>query len=602
MNFDAAGLLRLALLEDKVRYMTQEFKHSRPLLDLHPHFHDFKTEISFTEPSLEGVEIPFDYRDSKTYPDGFDPKSPDPKYYTSDILEAMQQLGVKGKVTVRVIEHLKQKGVSISIGDPSTWVDSQKVPPKVLTVGMPNSKKREASEHPIYLDLVDFNFLSAITNSGLLLSGTSGAGKTHLAMMFANAVFGTENYCSRTITPGMNEESFFDRDFGKMKEGGTLREAMMATPIVTNPAVILNEVNRTPTILQSILIPYLEFHLNLKGLDFPVGVESPYGGRYQFRVISINEGRDYKGISDMDRAVRDRMVIEVPIGRFKPLKSDFREMISQKKSTALIVPENKESYLEDLLMLHSKVTEIPLTGFAKEFLVYLSGLGNCVKSHTGTKEGIKFSTKMCEGCHHAAAEKNICGNVDALTSRSLINLEVVGRGVAALRAYKQFIARIQSETTETSRSKALIEFTKSSYLNDLAVTTEDIIKIAPFVLYSKLPLGSPWIDEHHQGDRFQAVQAVINSAYTRFTDFVREYYNHGKGTRAQLPLTEAMRGIGGSNVLLRKYAQEKDAWLVNLTDSGARTDLYQVPTGDLIRGFSLQLRKIFPEAIETDET
>ncbi len=431
----------------------------------------------------------------------------------------------------------------------------------------------------VSLDIKDFLIIGAITNSGILFTGKSGGGKTHLAKMAMNAVYGSGNYANRTITPGMNEEAFLDIDFGKIKDGSTLKEAMSETPILTKPGVILNEVNRAPALIQNILIPYLEFEFNIKGLDFPVGLALPTGkGRYQFRILTINEGTEYKGIATMDKAVRDRMVIEVPIDQFKSLKQDIRDMVKHRKSSAIAVEETKESLTDMVMRLHQRLVEIPLGGLSAEFLVYISGMSNCIKSPTGSKEGIEFKLDLCKGCHHAAFCNNICGNVYAPTNRSLINLETVAKGIAAVRAYKALIKSTQREKTDSKRARAISDFMKSEFLVNLEVTPEDILACAPFVLYSKIQINDQWVQKHFQGSRFLAVQTVIQTACAKFLTFYKDHQDD--------LVTYASSGNGtGMIEFLKKYAKEKDAWMANIQDFENRIELYDTSVGNLVASY-----------------
>lgn len=410
----------------------------------------------------------------------------------------------------------------------------------------------------VSFDLKDMNVLGGIRNSGILLTGKSGGGKTHLSKMAMNAFFGGDNYCNRTVTPGMNEEAFLDIDFGKIKDGATLKEAIKSTPILNYPGVILNEVNRAPSIIQNILIPYLEFEFNIKGLDFDVGIPiNGSGGRYQFRILTINEGGEYKGIASMDKAVRDRMPIEIPIDNFKSLKKDIRDMINKRKSSAITVNKNKEPLTDVVLELYSSINNIEVSAMAREFLVYLSGLSNCIKSNTGSKEGIIFNLELCRGCTHASTDNNLCGNVYSPTNRSIINLETIAKGVAAIRAYKTLVNEIEGSEEESKKRRALNKFAESEYLANLQVECQDLLAIAPFILYSKIQINDQWIHKHYQGNRFLAIQDVVEKAYGKFSSFYKDHKEEIVKYRGK---DEEMTKF------LKKYAEEKDAWMYNIKD------------------------------------
>ena len=98
------------------------------------------------------------------------------------------------------------------------------------------------------------------------------------------------------------------------------------------------------------------------------------------------------------------MVIEIPIDQFKSLKQDIRDMIKRRKSSAVTVERTEESLTDTVVDLYQRIGTISLSAMTSEFLVYLSGLSNCIKSSTGSKEGIAFTLDTCKGCHHAASE------------------------------------------------------------------------------------------------------------------------------------------------------------------------------------------------------
>lgn len=427
----------------------------------------------------------------------------------------------------------------------------------------------------VTLDIKDFLVIGAIANADILETGKSGGGKTHLAKMAMNAFFGSAQYVNKTITPGMNEEAFIDINFSKIKDGATLKGAIETTPILTYPGVILNEANRAPAPIQNILIPYLEYEFNIKGLDFPVGVELPQGQRYQWRILTINEGAEYKGTAETDKAVRDRMVIEIPIDQFKSLKQDIRDMIQNRKSSAVTVERIDESKTETVVDLYQRIRSVPLSSMTSEFLVYLSGLSNCIKSSTGAKEGIAFTLDLCKGCHHAAAENNICGNVYAPTNRSLINLQSVGKAVAAVRAYKSLVQLIESSSSDSKKRSATTKFMESDYLRNVEVTPDDIVALAPFILYSKIQVNEQWVKKFYQGNKFAAVRGVVNSAYNRFTQFYRDH-------RQEIVLFMTSNDHQKMLEFLHKYAKEKDAWMANTLDFENRSQEYRTQAGDVI--------------------
>ncbi len=415
-------------------------------------------------------------------------------------------------------------------------------------------------------DINDMLLLGALTNSDILLSGTTGSGKSHLARMAMNAFFGADGFANLTVTPGLTEADFLDIDVGAVKSGKkTPKEAITTTPILTKPGATIHEINRTPEILQNVFISYLERIFSLRGTEFPVGVpivagkDGPQDAHYQFRVISINEGADYSGTCGIDRAVRDRVSIEVPMDYFRPRKEDIRKMIQQRSSADLTVERANGGKLEEILQVVGDIKRIPFSKSAEEFLVYLDGMNNCIKSSTHSKKGINFSSKdKCTGCHHnkfAESDKgNVCGSVYAPSDRSLINEKKIGRAVAALRAYKMVDATSRGILTPDKPKKFVEE-----YLSGLRVTLEDVIAAAPFILTSKMIIDPRWIAQYFEGSRLNAVRYLTELAVKRFKAYV-ESGVYGQLIKTDGEVTPQIRAQ------LEKYAKEKDPWAYSLKD------------------------------------
>jgi MoxR-like ATPase len=590
----AIDIKNISLLEDRLRKLSADFSQSREFARLHTKFKPNDKPYFCTEGGLEEeVEVAFNPKDPKTF--SFDPNSIPLDYFYDSFIQKITNLNTdlvrnedgtlfldvskyNPRDLQRVISQIRNQN-NIDVNDIYSFIDPDKVPPIKLKKGtkVPSDEQGDY----VSLDLKDFLIIGAMTNSGMLFTGKSGAGKTHLAKMAMTAFFGSDRYCNKTVTPGMTEEAFIDYDFGKMKEGSTLKEAISSTPMLTNPGIILNEVNRAPSLIQNVLIPYLEREFNIKGLDLPVGVEQASKDRYQFRILSVNEGTEYRGTSEIDKAVRDRSPIEIPIDQFKSLKQDIRDMIKKRKSSSIAVDDAKESLEQVVFNLFNNVSDVPLSAMASEFLVYLSGLSNCIKSSTGSKEGIAFTLDTCKGCKHAAYKNNVCGNIYAPTNRSLLNLQAVAKGVASVRAYKVLAKQLDTAPSDSKKLKVLNEFMTSEYLSNLEVSCEDVLAIAPFILYSKIQINDQWVRKNYQGNKFKAIQDVVYTAYDKFTKFYREHKKNIVGYLA-----------GGNQEtnsdFIKKYALEKDPWMANIKDFENKGESYSEETGKLIASFGEQ--------------
>lgn len=356
------------------------------------------------------------------------------------------------------------------------------------------------------LDLKDILILGAVTGTDCLLTGKTGSGKTKLANLVMKGLFGKE-YTNKTITPAMQPDDFLDIDFKVMTSGGTLQDAIKPLSLLKRPGVVLNEANRAPGVIQNYLIPFLDKEMDIQGKEFIVGLPLASGDRYQFRILTINEGEGYT-VETMDKALRDRAVIEIPLDMFLQTHTDCLKMLFLQSKPAPGAPTSPPAepmnLTQDILALNVYLDSIKVMEEVNCFLAYLSGMSYCVQvNHASkTKECIAFTPEFCT-THSCRFYKdtdlnlnNLCGNVKAPSQRALINLLKVARGLAFIRAAKEG-------------------------LTDVSVSPEDISSVAPFVLYNKLDMYYLWIKEHYQGNRWDAISEVMRQAMERFTKVKR---------------------------------------------------------------------------------
>ena len=348
-------------------------------------------------------------------------------------------------------------------------------------------------------DLADILLIGAVTQSSVILSGSSGSGKTLLAELIANFLFGKDGMTRKNITPDLNEQDFMDIDFGAIKAGKTLKEAMLADQLFKRPCLIIDEANRAPPIIQNRLMQILENSIDIKSKILHPGISLDNGRNYHWNILTLNYGDEYAGTSSVDRALKDRITLDIPIDNFPPILDDQIHMIRES-----LFPQDKKELVSNDTSIYKffmNLNQISLSIEAEALILYLSFTSNCVKSPTGSKYGVIFSPQYCkeQDCPYARNPplNKICPYTYAPSNRVLRRIVHVSKGLCLLRH-----AKIVSYLMENENEEAVADYLIKN--SDIEVTLKDVILIAPLVLHSKISMNWEWVRNKFNGNSFLA--------------------------------------------------------------------------------------------------
>ncbi|MHA1251046.1 MAG: AAA family ATPase [Candidatus Helarchaeota archaeon] len=347
--------------------------------------------------------------------------------------------------------------------------------------------------------LTDILLIGAITQSSVLLSGSSGSGKTLLAELVSNFLFGKDGVIRKNITPDLNEQDFMDIDFGAIKAGKKLKEAMLADDLFSRPCLIIDEANRAPSIIQNRLIQILENSIDIKSKIIHAGVLLNNGMKYHWNILTLNYGEEYAGTSTVDRALRDRITLDIPIDNFPPTLDDQIRMIRES-----LFPKDRVDLTSTGVPIYDfiqNMDKINLSLEAEALILYMSFTSNCIKSPTGSKYGVIFSPQYCkdQDCPYARNPplNKICPYTYAPSNRILRRLVHVSKGLCLLRH-----AKVVSYLKEHENKEELTDYLLK--IQNLEVGLQDVSLIAPFVLHSKISINREWVRNKFNGNSFLA--------------------------------------------------------------------------------------------------
>jgi len=389
----------------------------------------------------------------------------------------------------------------------------------------------------IRFTLSDILLIGALTQSSTLLSGSSGSGKTYLAELVASFLFGKHGFTRKNITPDMNEQDFMDIDFGAIKEGKKLKEAMIADDLFKNPCLIIDEANRAPPLIQNRLMQILENSIDLKSKMVHAGIPLQNGTYYHWNILTLNYGVEYAGTSTVDRALKDRIIMDIPIDNFPPTLDDQILMIREN------LHKSEEDFLnidiDIILNLYQNLDKIQLGLEAEVLILYLSFTSNCIKSPTGSKYGVIFSPNYCkeQDCPYARNPplNEICPFTFAPSNRILRRLVHTAKGFYILR-----IAKIVNHLKKKGDEKAITEFLK---LQNFEVTLQDIMSIAPIILNSKITMNREWVLNKFDGNTFLACTHLLKVINNRLDFFMKEILRPLVVEKGGRILSEKEKGI-----------------------------------------------------------
>ena len=396
----------------------------------------------------------------------------------------------------------------------------------------------------------DLFLIGALTHSSMLLTGDTDLGKTTLAKLILNSLFGEEEkgWHKIDIDIESGKDLVVETHLDAIVRGETSDELYTINRALLLPGLITDELNRGHSKVVNSVMHIFDRDITMpNGKRAKLGHEYEPGKRYQFQIAAINEGEDYTGTFEIDKALRRRTIIEIPMNVFTPTPDDRHQLAESKE----IVFGNTTNHFNEVLAVYRGLGQIKLHENAQLFIAFMEAFDYCEHSLNKEKRSVPdkggsiyhICTKPIHGtdvvCRFIKSFDNeLCPYVRGISPGISRNLVAVARGLAVLRAVKfaeflntwitngatlppphaDLLSILQEYTGTSHHGSDLAKLAFSKYVAELEVLPDDVEAVFGFVAYSKVGLASPWVVKHYQGNRFEAVRAFVAQAKEKFEE------------------------------------------------------------------------------------
>lgn len=244
-----------------------------------------------------------------------------------------------------------------------------------------------------------------IAGLNVYLIGATGEGKTQLAHDL-KSYFG-ESYCYMIGRPDFEpSELLKEVRLDKLNTAASDQELVQLTKNVTKNFFYVDELNRSPPIIQNYFFDFFDGKIVYKGKILPLG-----NNNYCLGYASGNIGDgSYVGISDSDRALKDRMhmIIKLDYPDYQTTAFDDFQIYSGKKDPRTTLPNNSNGIFEEILRTHEDFKKRETPSILPLLGVYFSkGLDYLKKTKKHSKRAVDDKWPDVEGIRNDTDESKI---------------------------------------------------------------------------------------------------------------------------------------------------------------------------------------------------
>lgn len=244
-----------------------------------------------------------------------------------------------------------------------------------------------------------------IAGLNVYLIGATGEGKTQLAHDL-QGYFG-DSYCYMIGRPDFEpSELLKEVRLDKLNSASSDQELVQLTQNVTKNFFYVDELNRSPPIVQNYFFDFFDGKIVYKGKILPLGNNDYCLG---YASGNIGDG-SYVGISDSDRALKDRMhmIIKLDYPDYQTTPFDDLQIFSGKKDPRATLPQNSKGILDEILQAHKNFKARETPSILPLLAVYFTkGLDYLLTTKKHSKRAVDDKWPNVEGIRSDTDESKI---------------------------------------------------------------------------------------------------------------------------------------------------------------------------------------------------
>ncbi len=335
---------------------------------------------------------------------------------------------------------------------------------------------------PFYMhDIVDACIKGKLN---LFLQGDTGSGKTQLATD-ARSYFGDKSMFILGRNDMDTRELFQQINLEKLRTGQSSSELRELTDKVKYHLIVVDELPNCVPAVRAQLFNLFDGFIEINGVAYPIG------GGYSVGIATGNLGQRFtESSNELGRALKDRMHVVVDTDYFAPMPSNTLEMLAENTNPRVEFSFAKEDLSEDIIKSHKELAsrQIPL----EKLLIanyLLHGLDHCSK---GSKRKMKENWPTQLENHEQGSDVGLVLPVSPRAAKSIIRLS-------------QSLDKI-AEEKEVPR-----ETIEQNYFNSM-------VNAYKFVSSYSGVLNEAAVQEHYDGDKYKAIDAVITTTKSQFDE------------------------------------------------------------------------------------